>query len=404
MKKFLIVLKFELNGYLKNKSFMLTSAILLIAAVAAVVFLPFFFNGNREKAYDVQGDQVIALVDENSGFSGLKDIQKAYPAKWEIMDTSDELKEAVLLGKADAGLILSAGQKVSYVVKNKEMYDQTLSQLEEVFSKALREAYLQEKGMIVEDISYAESIQVSMDTVILGKDSQRNYAYTYVLVFGLYMLILFYGQMISVAVATEKSNRAIEILVTSVDTNSLIFGKVLAGAFAGILQMGIFLAGILGAYALRREAWDGMLDFLFHVPGRVLLAYALFGILGYLLYSMLYGMLGALVSKTEDISKSASFVTFLYVAAFLAAIIGMNDSDGILVRVTSFIPFFSHNSMFIRIAMGSVTWWEVAVSALLQVAACIVAGNLVARIFRMGTLMYGTPVKFTKVLKMLKEK
>ena len=83
------------------------------------------------------------------------------------------------------------------------------------------------------------------ETMILGKDSAMNYWYTYALIFILYFLIIFYGQMIAVSVTTEKSNRAIEILVTSVDSNSLIFGKVLAGAIGGIVQAGVILGSAL---------------------------------------------------------------------------------------------------------------------------------------------------------------
>ena len=68
---------------------------------------------------------------------------------------------------------------------------------------------------------------------VLGKDGEQNYWYTYVLVFVVYFLIIFYGQMIATSVTTEKSNRAIEILVTSVNPNSLICGKVLAGRLQG---------------------------------------------------------------------------------------------------------------------------------------------------------------------------
>ena len=68
-----------------------------------------------------------------------------------------------------------------------------------------------------------------------------NYAYTYIMIMVLYFLLIFYGQMIATSVTSEKSNRAIEILVTSVDSNSLIFGKVFAGAIAGLIQCVLIL-------------------------------------------------------------------------------------------------------------------------------------------------------------------
>ena len=70
---------------------------------------------------------------------------------------------------------------------------------------------------------YATPVQ--SDIAILGKDGVENYLYTYILLFVLYMMIIVYGQMIPTSVTTEKSNRAIEILVTSTTSNSLIFGR-----------------------------------------------------------------------------------------------------------------------------------------------------------------------------------
>ena len=146
-----------------------------------------------------------------------------------------------------------------------------------------------------------------------------------------------------------------------------------------------------------------MLDFLFHIPAKVLVSFAFFGILSYLLYAFIFGMLGALVSKTEDISKSATPVTILYVASFMIAIFGLSDCDSMMVKVASFIPFTSGNAMFIRISMGNVAVWEIIVSAVILLAACVITGILGAKLFRFGTLHYGNPVKLTRALRALKE-
>ena len=97
--------------------------------------------------------------------------------------------------------------------------------------------------------------------------------------------------MIAVSVTTEKSNRAIEILVTSVDSNSLIFGKVLAGAISGLIQAGIILGSALISYRLCADAWGHGLDFLFQIPAAVWVVFVIFGLLGYLLYAFLLGMI-----------------------------------------------------------------------------------------------------------------
>jgi ABC-2 type transport system permease protein len=284
------------------------------------------------------------------------------------------------------------------------MYDDLGDMFSQTLSACYKQQYLMDKGLTTEEIVESESFYVNVTEEVLGKDSAENYWYTYVLVFVVYFLIIFYGQMIATSVTTEKSNRAIEILVTSVNSTSLICGKVLAGAIAGVLQAGIILGSGFVSYSFVQEAWDGLLDFLFDIPANVLFVYAIFAILSYLLYAFIFGMLGALVSKTEDISKSSSPVLMLYIASFMIAIFGMtSDSNSILMKVASYIPFTSGNAMFIRVSMGSVAVWEVIVSAVILGVSCVIAGVLAAKIFRFGTLHYGNPIKFKTALRKVKK-
>ena len=104
-------------------------------------------------------------------------------------------------------------------------------------------------------------------------------------------------------------------------------------------------------------------------------------------------------------------VLMIYMISFFIAIFGMNDSNGMLIKVSSFIPFTSSNGMLIRIAMGSVEMWEIILSGALLILSgallavfCVGAGVLAAKIFRFGTLMYGNPIKFTTALKKIREK
>lgn len=408
MKQFLTVLKFELNNYFKNKSFIITTvvfAILLAGVVIVPTFIPGLLGGKdtveeqeEEKNLDALG--IYAATEE---INNLDSLLHRMPADWKIYEDEKSLKKAVKDGETEAGFILKGAGDVTYVVNDMEMSDRKSDTFREALFEEIKEQKLLEAGISKEEIESMENMQISVTSEILGKNSAKNYMYTYILVFILYFLILFYGQMIAVAVTTEKSNRAIEILVTSVNPNSLIFGKVLAGAIAGILQMTVILGAGFGAYHMFKDKWGGMLDFLFDIPGKVLLSFVIFGILSYLLYAFIYGALGAMVSKTEDISKSSSTITFIYVASFLIGMFCLSDCNGLLAKVASFIPFTSGNAMFIRISMGSVAVWEILVSGVLLVGSCVVTGILAAKLFRFGTLYYGNPLKIRSVLKKLKQ-
>ena len=420
MKQFLTVLKFELNNYFKNKSFVVTTFILAFV-IAAVVIVPTMIPGllgdDKEpemgdsnevvldEEIDIEAEDEVELellglcLKEEAGLDA-EMVKELYPAEWTTYEDEKEMKEAVETGELDAGFIIESSAEVVYVVNDLSMYDYLGDMFGQTLAECYKQQYLIDKGLTPEEIAESESFYVNVTEEVLGKDGGQNYWYTYALVFVVYFLIIFYGQMIATSVTTEKSNRAIEILVTSVNSNSLICGKVLAGAIAGVLQAGIILGSGFVSYNFVKDAWGGMLDFLFDIPTNVLVIYAVFAILSYLLYAFIFGMLGALVSKTEDISKSSSPVMMIYIVSFMIAIFGMSsDSNSIVMKVASFIPFTSGNAMFVRVAMGSVEIWEVLVSGVLLVASCVIAGMLAAKIFRFGTLHYGNPIKLKTALK-----
>lgn len=409
MKQFLIVLKFELNNYLKNKSFLLTTgllAILLAGVVIIPTLIPGFLNDSKESDAAVvkvtkEEETCYGIYVKEDRIPALDEFLKLLSYDWTQYDDPQTLRKEVSKGNLEGGFIVEDPLSVTYVVYDLSFKDQ----MEEIFSQALtrhlKQQYLLAQGLTPEEILESESFSVQMTQEVLGKNGISSYAYTYVLVFVVYFLIILYGQMIATSVTTEKSNRAIEILVTSVNSNSLIFGKVLAGGIAGILQTVVILGSGFGAYHAVRDSWGGLLDFLFHIKKEVWVVYILFALLSYFLYAFIYGMLGALVSKTEDISKSSTPITIVYVISFLIAMTGMTNSEGTLMKVASYIPFTSGNAMFIRYSMGSVALYKVMISLFLLLASCIAVGILGARIFRMATLHYGNPMKFTTAVRKL---
>ncbi|MCI5860119.1 MAG: ABC transporter permease [Blautia sp.] len=422
MKQFLNVLKFELGNYFKSRSFMVTTVLLALVVAAAVALPPVFmkgsfsdvFGGGKEssketaesssRADNYDPDAALLGIADPEGFvsdlAGLTDRMLGY--QWKVFDSADELEQFVEAG-GDGGFLLTGKFTYTYVVRDRSLLDSQDSEFSEIYTSYWQEKELEEAGIAASKVQEILN-QSSISTMqILGKDGASNYWYTYILVFVLYFLVIFYGQMIATSITSEKSNRAIEVLVTTVDSTSLIFGKVIAGAISGIFQAGVILGSGLIAYHFCGAGWDYRLDFLFHIPAEVWAAFIVFGLLSYLLYAFLFGMLGALVSKTEDISKSATPVTMVFVVSFIITMTGMNESDMLLMKVASFIPFTSGNAMFARIALGSVSPVEVVVSAVLLAATVVFLGWLAAKIFRFGTLMYGNPIKFTQALKKLRE-
>ena len=263
--------------------------------------------------------------------------------------------------------------------------------------------YCQKNGIDYASLTQAFNPQIDCHENILGKDMGSNYWYCYGLVMIIFMIIIMYGSMVATSVTQEKSNRTMEVLVTSVDTNLLFFAKVLAGAVAALIQSAVMLGTVLISYKINQDKWGGMLNMILDIPANVLVVFALFGIGGFLFYTFIYGAMGALVSKTEDINKSAGGVQMVIMIVYFITLASLTDVDGIMIKVTSFLPVSSYSAMFARVAMGSVNTWEIVVSFIILVASIVVVGIIGAKIYRMGTLRYGNPIKLSNAFKSIKE-
>lgn len=422
MKKFLTVYEFELMSYLKNKSFVVTTIVLAVL-LFGVMFLPRVFdisdmlgiestkteavNGqdtNAEDAGDVEAATGLGLVDEQGVFADVTVLEQAFgkDVTFQVMKNEKELKRAVEQEDVAAGFDVKDDLHYEYYVLNREMFDENQAIFEEVLSMMHQQRFCEEQGMDYASFMAEYNAPVDCTEQILGKDAEDNYWYCYALVIVIFMMIILYGVMVATSVTVEKSNRSIEVLVTSIDAKYLLFGKVFAGATAAIVQLGLILAAVLGGYGMNHTFWGDALDMVLDIPGEVLAAFAVFGIGGFLFYAFLYGAMGALVSKTEDINKTAGTLQMAIMLVYFVVLFQLQNPDGIVMKVCSFLPFSSYSAMFVRIGMGTVAVWEIVVSAVILFASIFGVGWLAAKIYRMGTLRYGNPIKLSTALKNIK--
>ena len=247
------------------------------------------------------------------------------------------------------------------------------------------------------------SVYVFGETESLGVDQMQNFFYTYIMVFALYMVILLYGQMVSTNVATEKSSRAMEVLITSAKPTSMMFGKVLASCIAGLVQLIAIFGSALVFYQLNKSAWGDnmMIESIFNIPVLLFVYMLVFFVLGFLIYAFLYGAIGSTASKLEDINTSVMPITFLFIIAFFVVMFSMSSGniDNTLLKVCSFIPFTSPMAMFTRICMSTVAWYEIAASIVILVGSTVGIGIVSAKIYRVGVLLYGTTPKIGSIIK-----
>ncbi len=405
MKDFFIVLKFELLNVIKNKPFIISTVIiclLIFGGLSVPTIKDQFFDSSK-------GDEVVedttkyGLVNNNESEVNTEDYISSFQAGELVkFDSDSQLKEKINNGEINFGAIINGPRNYEYIVNNNDMNNNQKFFFEDALIKTFRIKELNTIGLDYNEVEELFTVPIESNTIVLGKDSAKNFLYTYILVFGLYFMIIVYGQLIAGGVASEKSNRSMEVLITSTKSQNLIFGKVLGGALGGVLQFGLVIGTGFLAYAINSKAWDNSLDYIFKIPADVLLTFSVFGILGYLLYAFIFGALGALVSRTEDISASSTPIVLLFVVVFFISMTGMQNPDGLILKVASFIPFSSFMSMFVRVSMGNVTTLEVIISLVLLAVTTIGIGLLASIIYRMGTLMYGNRVKLKDIFKLMK--
>ena len=177
----------------------------------------------------------------------------------------------------------------------------------------------------------------------------KSYFYTFILMFALYMTILMYGQFVAQSVVTEKSSKAMELLITSAKPSSLMFGKVVGTGLAGLVQLVLIVGSAFVFFNLNKSYWDSgsVITSLFDMPLELVLYTILFFVTGYFLYAFLFGALASLASRMEDTNTLVMPVVMLFVASFMATIFSMvgGKVDSVLMKVLSFVPFTSPMAM-----------------------------------------------------------
>ena len=413
MKKFGVIFQYELMNYIKNKSYVITTVIIALVA-GIIMFVPNFIDigsvtgENKNDVSDensgADSDSTILVYDKSGMVTDISFIQNFYhDDAIKKASGENELVDKVKADEVSAGFVVNSLTDYDYYVYNQSMTDDNQVVFTQVMTVLNQMVYCQKNGIDYASLTQAFNPQIDCHENILGKDMGSNYWYCYGLVIIIFMIIIMYGSMVATSVTQEKSNRTMEVLVTSVDTNLLFFAKVLAGAVAALIQSAVMLGTVLISYKINQDKWGGMLNMVLDIPANVLVVFALFGIGGFLFYTFIYGAMGALVSKTEDINKSAGGVQMVIMIVYFITLASLTDVDGIMIKVTSFLPVSSYSAMFARVAMGSVNTWEIVVSFIILVASIVVVGIIGAKIYRMGTLRYGNPIKLSNAFKSIKE-
>jgi ABC-2 type transport system permease protein len=230
----------------------------------------------------------------------------------------------------------------------------------------------------------------------------------YVIALLLYMMIVLYGQTVLRGVMEEKTTRVAEVVVSSVDTDTLLAGKIFGIGLVAVTQVLAWVALSIalmfyGAPLLERKLGAGavaasgggaatagaLANALPSVSMATLGALLLFFVLGFIFYASLFAAIGAMVSSQEDVQQASMPVMLLLISTVIFMTPITTNPGSALARTMSLLPFSAPILMPLRMTLVPVPWYEVAGSLAGVAVACLVAIWVSARIYRVGLLMYG---------------
>lgn len=238
MKQFGKILKFELKGYLKNKVFTGVT-IFLVVAIAVAMFIPNIISALKsETTTPPTAELPVMLVyaeDETLSKTVKEYFAQAFTGyNVKVADgTLDDIKSQITSGSAECAFVLNSPSSYTYYVNNLNMRDSNQAVADTVLQEVYRVNAMIQSGLSPEQAKDIMSVVIESDTTTLGVDQIKNYFYTYIMIFALYTVIMLYGQLVATNVASEKSSRAMEVLITSAKPTSMMFGKVFASCIVG---------------------------------------------------------------------------------------------------------------------------------------------------------------------------
>lgn len=413
MKQFFTIFKHELAQYFKNKVFVITTLILILA-VSGFLFAPrigeIINKSKNAESSEEKKSEVLVKSDNADLEKLLPAIAASFPQQNVKItnDSVDEIKKQIKEQSVEFAFVLSSDLKsYTYLANVSALQDPNLNTMDNLLKTLYSHAYLKKHGLNDTQIAEVQNPNITHTIESISEDGTKNFWYAYVMVFVLYMVIMMFGQKVAMSVVTEKTSRAMEVLITSASPVALMFGKILASSVAGIFQITAIFGSAFISYNINKSYFEtnAVINTLFNFPASLVGYLLIFFLLGFLIYSFLFGAMASTVSKIEDLSSVVMLIQIIFVAGFVVSTNAMTSGDvnSELMKGLSLFPLTSPMAMFTRIAMSEVPGLEILLSVAFLILATIFIGYIAAKIYRVGVLMYGTRPTLGKIIKAIRE-
>lgn len=347
-----LVAEREIGSKLRSKAFVISTAILLLGALALVIWGGFAAANNT-------GTPVAVTPDASSAVANVENLDVT-----EVADRA-EAEALVESGDVDAALVADPESPVGIaVIADSSPPTQLILQLAQT------------------------------PTVELLNPDSGDDALGYVVAIGFGIVFLFaasmFGGTIAQSVVEEKQTRVVELLISAIPVRSLLAGKVIGNT---ILAMGqILLLAAIAVVGLTITDQTALLQGL----GGPIAWFALFFLFGFILLASLFAAAASMVSRMEDIGSTTTPLTMLVMAPYFLVIFFFDNP--LVLGIMSYVPFSAPVGMPMRLFLGEAQWWEPLLSLAILIATCVAAILVGARIYENSLLRMGGRVKLREAL------
>lgn len=406
MQQFFTVFKYEFKKIVLSKGYLISTGIMAII-LAGVFFLPQLISDL--KLFNSDNNTPVALIktDYVKSETLVQTIHTALP-DYEVKLTdksTEEAKQEVVNDKAK--FFIEANHDLTEVTEYSKIgfSDASVREVQSIDAivKNLRQSdLLAEQNLAPAAITKVLNPDVKINLETVNKNGAASVIYTFVLIYALYMAITFYGSHVMNSVVTEKTSRAMEVLATSVKPNALLFGKIISTSLAGLIQIAAIIieAFICVKISSANNSSFPVNQIISNIPTQILIYMLVFFLLGFLIYSFLYGAFASTVSKIDELGSAIMPVQIIIVFTFIVTMSAINsgNADTPFNVFLSYFPFTAPMMMFTRAIISNVSTLEIILSILVLIVSTYFIGWLSARIYRVGILMYGEKPNFIKLM------
>jgi ABC-2 type transport system permease protein len=434
MSKLGLIIEREYTARVYKRSFILLTLLtpLLMGLVAFVPLLLSSINGSEDKE--------VAVIDRTGLYTDVWQSSDGY--RFVPVDDSNAAVSPhdyfTNKGKGLYAILIVDGNLLQNPKALSLYSEKTVSPgLESLITSQINK-YLTQQKIASYDIPELKQIiadadvHVKLQTIKWGEAGREESSSTSMAVvvgmistFLIYMFIFAYGGMVMQGALQEKTNRIVEVIVSSVKPFELMMGKIIGVGLVGLTQFliwGAIMLGITFAFGIGAtlggsltevgqvaEEAAGDPDALANIMGElstvnlplILGVFILYFVGGYLLYASVFATIGSLVDQEADTQQFMIPVTIVILFAFYSAIYSIENPEGPLAFWCSLIPFFSPIVMMVRMPFGVPTL-ELVGSLLLLYASAIGMTFVSGKIYRTGILMYGKKPSLRDIWKMLR--